>query len=147
MNSNLIDYQKWKDLNGEDFSLFDYLRGSLASGECSPDIVVSFARLLFPEFLEKEGMIFLKEQFSQEKFDQFRSQGMEPSKIEYWINLLAVSDLITSLPDSFVKELTLNIKRSWETCLAESYPKKIFNVDLIQDDDDMFLVFNQASRK
>jgi hypothetical protein len=142
----LEKYQLWKSRNNIANSLFDYMRESLLADDCSPDIIVCVFRLLFPDFLEKDGMIFLKEQFSQEKFDQLRSQEMEASKIEYWTNLLAVSDLMPSLPHSFMEEIIFKIRKSWETCLAEAYPGKNFNVELVPDDNDIFLVFNQVSQ-
>ena len=135
----LEDYQKWRSVNGDCFSLFDYLRGSLISGESSPDIIVSFARLVFPKFLEKDDMLFIEELFKQPKLDQFRLQGLNSVEIEYWMNLLDLSEVFVSFPYSFVVELSLKIKRTWEEEITALYPDKRFDVVVIDDEGDTFL--------
>jgi len=144
MSVELVDYERWRAVNKSGFTLFDYLRAKQMAGECSPDILVSYSKLFFPEFVQIEEMIFLKEQFRQDNLDRLRSQGIFSSKMEYWMNLLAVGDLIPLVPDLFSEEILQKIKRCWEVSLNDAFPEKTFEVRLVYDDGDTFLVFFQV---
>ena len=55
----LSDFQQGKKANDDDFSLWDYLFGA-----ANIEIAIAFTKLLWSDFVEHEGGIFLSAPFS-----------------------------------------------------------------------------------
>lgn len=143
MTQDRSDYESWREVNGGDFSRFDYLRGVLVSKEVHADGVIAVWKLLRPDFIEVEGMVFLREEFREEKFQDLKSRGMQPAEIEFWMNLLAVGAVLDQLPAAALAEMLPDLRQSWEDALEKAFPGGRFDVRLIEDDGDDFLVFQQ----
>ncbi|EDX77041.1 hypothetical protein MC7420_178 [Coleofasciculus chthonoplastes PCC 7420] len=49
----MSDFQQWKQANGDDFFLWDYL-----GGVANIEVALAFAKLFLPNVVEHEGGIF-----------------------------------------------------------------------------------------
>jgi len=143
--SDLPSYNQWRSSNGEGFSLFDFLRGVIVTGAIEPDPLIAFWKLLLPDLVEHEGMVFLQENFRWERYRTLRDEGRSPHQIEYWMNLLGISTLLEGLPIDRVEELSRDIVFCWRARLAEKFPDRCFQVEICEDDGDTFVVFYQVS--
>jgi hypothetical protein len=142
--SKLSDFQEWRNANADGFTLFDYLRGNLVTEEVESDVIVAVFELLLPRFVEVENMVFLEEEFSENKLSDL-SRGRSNKEIEYWMNLLNISSLFESVQKSVIQEMALSIKASWLARLRDTFPNKVFEVNLVEDGEEWLIAFNQKS--
>lgn len=77
------------DQNHEIPSTYTLLYWLVQDKKIQPDVFFDFLEFFWPTFVKKDGYVFLKENFSKEKFDQLIRENSNP---EYWINLLTVDD-------------------------------------------------------
>ncbi len=147
MRSNLRDYERWRSSNlPESFSLFDYIHAIMKTKQISADLVIALARLLWPDFVEINGRVFLAEQYSEAKLHELRTQGFNETEAQYWMNLFSVDGLLgaqeSSHPD-YEGEFAAILECSWSAKLAMDYPGRHFMVRTVQDEDagDICIVF------
>jgi len=61
----MSDFQQWKQINGDDFSLWDYL-----AGVSNIEVALAFTKVFLSDFVEHEWDIFLSEAFNLEIYEQ-----------------------------------------------------------------------------
>jgi len=148
--AELEDYERWRALNSEPFSLHDYAYAA-AFKQCLPaDAIVALAAVLWPAFVEVDGLVLLAEQFSAEKLDALRSQGLPANEVEFWMNILAVDGFFQSLPGtspSHARSLARTLRQAWQAKLALDFPHCRFKVEVVEDEDvgDVCVVFNRTA--
>jgi len=49
------DFQQWKQIDGDDFSLWDYL-----AGVSTIEVALAFTKVFLPDFVEHEGVFFYR---------------------------------------------------------------------------------------
>ena len=122
----LKGYQEWRKLNGQDFSLLDYI-GSAFTAETA----IAFTALFLPEFVEHEGGIFFKDVFTPEGFAQWHERlGGDIRQSEKVMSHRHITDLFPEGLDSVGMEnlmhLAESLKQSWEARLKMLYPSREF---------------------
>ncbi len=143
---NLEDFNNWRESNGDEFNLIDYLYSSLQQGKNHSDLFIAFSELFCPSFIEKEGYVFFSQTFSEQRFTEVKENSQE--KVEFWMNLLTVDDFFID-DKQFRKKskvFTQTLVESWTSKLKSDFPKKQFVVKYIWDEeyDDYGLTFYQA---
>ena len=148
-NVNLKDYERWRRLNREPFSLYDYAYAAAYQQRLPADAMMAFAMLIWPPFRDVDGLVLLAEQYDATKLARLRSQGLTEAKLEYWMNLLSVDGLFQSLPGAtrwHMRAFANTLHQSWRAKLRQDYPMLRFRVEVVIDDevDDVCVVFYRA---
>ncbi|MEA5509507.1 hypothetical protein VB715_07000 [Crocosphaera sp. UHCC 0190] len=140
---NLKNFQRWKAINGEDFSPWDYLfRASRA------EVAIILATLFCPEFIEYDGGIFLAEAFDQAIYQQWKQQlGNDIKAIEKVMNHQHIDDLFSGSNRVGINNLCYlgqAIRQMWENHLKLVYPHLRFVVCCEHDEDTVTVTFYQS---
>ena len=110
-----------------------------------PDLLFHMIEVFWPTFTEKDGRVFLKEQFSKDYYNRLID---EDSNSEYWINLFKLDDFFSEMDDwdekaSLFAQALVPI---WEVKLQRDFPEMKFTVRYLCDEEvgDYGLTFYQA---
>lgn len=122
---------KRKDANPSVYTILYWL---IQDKKIEAEIFFKFLELFWPNFVEKHGFVFLKENYSEEKFAGLIKEEFNP---EYWINLLTVDDFFSDIEQGEEKASSLAkaLVDIWETKLKKEFPEKKFVVMYLHDED------------
>ena len=138
----LNDYQQWKKVNDENFSLWDYL-----FGVANVEIALAFTKLFWPDFVEHEGGIFLSEAFNREVYDRWKETlSNNPMAIEQAMNHIHIDDLLPGSENMASENLFYlgkKLAQMWSSRLEKLYPEKEFKVACQRDDETIIVTFYQ----
>ena len=122
----------------------------------SPLEALMYARLFWPEFVEMEGMVFLKETVEDEDdrqrfWEAYETHRRDRRRTEESLNLIEVTRLFGARGnESSPAEdrcLADRLATMWRARLATIYPDRSFVVDVVQvdpsDPDEIGIVFYQ----
>jgi hypothetical protein len=141
---NLKDFEKWKELNKDNkFSLYDYIFH--VTKQVNSDIYFAFLELFWPSFVVCKNYTILKENFSEEKFEDLIKRK---EKVEFWMNLILISPYFEGEKNEKKKaeSLTHSLVEIWQAKLKKEFPDKNFVVQYVFDKEygDYGLTFYQA---
>lgn len=146
LEDKLVNFVKYKDsLVPGDISLIDYIYFT-----SYPDTTISNIKLLFPDFIEYKNMIFLKENFNNENVDNWiNSNNYSKEQIEKVINHVHIRSLYQDrYSEIYNNEVFIYIAKymlkTFRIQLKESFPDKNFNVEIIDELEDIQIVFYQV---
>lgn len=146
----LTDFQQWKQANGDDFSLWDYL-----FGVANAEIAIAFTKLFLPDIIEHEGGIFLAETFNQETYEQWKAKlGNDITAIEKVMNHLHIDDLLPGtekvgidnlyyLGNAIAIAMRSIIAQMWTSRLKSLFPERKFQVTCDRDEYTVVVTFCQ----
>ncbi len=151
MKAHLADYEQWKASNApSELSLAEYIHGVFRTKAVAADAILAIAALVWPAFIEVDGLVLLAEQYSPAKLAELRAQGLSEGEAELWINLFCVDgfflDLEMASPDH-EEQLAETLVQSWEAKLAREFPGRAFHVRILRDADvgDLCVVFTRGA--
>ncbi len=129
----LPDFEKWRAINGESFSMFDYIFAS-----SHVEIAIAYTKVFWPDFFEYKGGYFLKDIFDESIYQQWEEKLKgNISEIEKVINHLHIEDLFQDT-ESFSQQNILYlgsiIAEMWSARLSQLYPSVKFEVNCEQED-------------
>ncbi|KAB8039440.1 hypothetical protein GCL60_04085 [Silvanigrella paludirubra] len=139
------DFINWTNTNNE-FTYINYINTHIDQNKIHPDFLVIFCKLFFPEFVLKNGMVFIKENFRENLFNQLVTDHNPNDKIEYWMNLIRVSSFFPDdcSYDKHAEFLCETINNSISKKLEIEFKNNIFKLITGYDDDDgYFFTFHQ----
>jgi hypothetical protein len=145
-----VPYGQWKAVNPPgSFSWFDYAHCVLREGQISGDLAVALAQLIWPQFVKIDGLIFLAEQYSEEKASSLRGQGIIGRELEYWMNLFSVDGFFADISGSTQEQeegFAETLVQAWRAKLFSDFGSHAFTVEIVRDDDvgDLCVVFMQG---
>jgi hypothetical protein len=117
----------------------------IQDGKIDPKDLFKFAELYWPTFVERDRYIFLKEQFSEEEYDELVKRGNNP---EYWINLLTIDEFFSELPDGEDQAIALvkTLAEMWRAKLKKEFPDMNFAIECLWNEEygDCGLTFYQT---
>ena len=138
----LLDFQQWKKVNGDDFSLWDYL-----FGVSNVEIAIAFTKLFWPDLIECEGGIFLAAAFNPEIYAQWKAKfGNDITSIERAINHQHVDDILPGAEQVGMDNLYYlgdAIAQMWQSRLKSLYPERRFEVCCNRDENAVIVMFYQ----
>ena len=146
------DFQNWKFANStQEFSAIDYVYGVIQTKRLHPDFMVCILALLWPDFIEIDGRIFLRSAYSAHRHDEFLSKaGGGSDDSEYWMNLTMLDALFESDDGHILTEHANKfldaLAEMWRARLQLLYPTGQFKVTVINDAEsgDFGITFSQA---
>ncbi len=148
----LSNYATWQKANSpQPYSLFDYVYGAGRSANIPADLFIAFAKLVWPDFVEIDGRIFLAEQYSKTKHEELLKNGSSTQEAQYWMNVFSVDGLFLEIagdtPEHW-EAFAAILRDSWEAKLRRDYPSRKFEVRVLRDEnddgaDDILIVFTE----
>ncbi len=143
-------YQQWREANPQgSFSWFDFAHCVMRDGEIGGDLAIALARLIWPEFIEIDSLVFLAEQYSEDRASSLRNQAIVGHHLEYWMNLFSVDGFFSGVdgtPEETQEHLAKILVDAWRAKLTTDFPSRKFVVEIVRDDDvgDLCVVFMQG---
>lgn len=138
----LLNFQQWKQANGNDFSIFDYL-----FGVANVEVAIAFSKLFWPDFVEYKGGIFWTEAFNIEIYQQWKEKlGNDINAIERMMNHHHIDDLLPGAEKVGIDNLYYlgnTIAQMWSSRLKLVYPDRTFQVDCDRDEYTVVITFHQ----
>lgn len=65
-----------------------------------PDFIMAFQKLCSPDFIVVDGLLYNADLLDRKQYAEFKQQGKSNDEIQYWMNLILVSDLFCNLSDT-----------------------------------------------
>lgn len=143
MNTLLPNYEHWKAINSPSFNLYDYIHGIFLKNEASPDLGFAFLKLIWPDFIEVSGFVFLKENYRGDKIDALKETVRSDDELEFWINLTSLESIFPESYEQLARLITDELVAAWQCKLKSDFPDKTFFVRCIEDDGEKHITFSQ----
>lgn len=133
----ISEYNMWKNANPQNFSWWNYinLKSDLQTA-------LGFAKFFYPEVLEIDGCILLKDKFSKELYELWRSEcNGEKTYIEKMMNLYQLKDFfhINTQDDgnlnAQIKALGEVLTLFWSMSFQNRFPDRLISVKVFEEDD------------
>lgn len=107
------------------------------------ELAIAFSSLYWPEFVEVEGCVLLRERYSPSRFqDWWKELAGDRSRIEGVVNHVHLWDLFdldgTSVPDEAVQDLAQVLGLTWRCALQHRFPERDFEVNVVLDDSEEY---------
>jgi len=134
---NVKRYTNWKAQweRPEKMSPLNYI-----SFEVHPEDVLILSRLIHPNFVKENDLILLKDNFSIDSLNQWRSENLTNEQIEKTINHIHIYDVFANcnddVSDNVYLELALFLQSTWQLYLNYSFPDTKIVVELSNEDAD-----------
>lgn len=145
MKDRLVNFVKYNEsLVPGNISLIDYIYFT-----SDPDTTISNIKLFFPDLIEYEDMIFLKENFNNENVDNWiNSNNYSKEQIEKVINHVHIRSLYQDrYSETYDSEVFIYIAKymikTFRIQLKEFFPDKDFNLEIIDEYEDIQITFYQ----
>ena len=143
INTDILDeYIEYEKIN-ENWDIFSYLnlKGNI-------DLAIAFSKLYYPNIIKYNDLYFLESRFSENSYNLWKEELKNDVKsIEKMVNLYEVKDYfhINSDNDDYQKneELSEILKVCWENNLKQLFADVKFQVELIKEDDTIYITFYQ----
>ena len=91
----------------------DYLHAAFKIKELHPDILICFIRLLFPDFKVVDDRVFVDSHFDQSVYDQYVSENLSGSRIQFWINLVEITCIFEDMDIQSAINIGSEIVKAW----------------------------------
>jgi hypothetical protein len=134
------DLGSWRVANGPNFSLLDYLYGTATLEQAA-----AFTALFWPDTVVHQGGVFLKERFSQERFESWlAAYGGDLRGVQLSMNRLVLGDTlpgIDDMSDANLHHLATTIADMWDSRLAKLHPGLAFEIAVFEVNLDLAVTF------
>lgn len=141
MKVELSDFQRWVKANeGQKFTLFDYIHAMNIEEQFGIDLFYAISKLIWPEFYELNGYLYLKEEFDNLRYQELKQQLSSESEVGYWMNMLNLDGMLPTQTEKFYSYLGELLKTTWEAKLSNEYPDSDYVVEYIKNDEDEFFI-------
>jgi len=124
-----------------------YIRGSFADA-------LGYATVIWPQFDEVGGMIFLSEDVGGPRTADAIAQTMrelagDRSEVERQYNLVEVSEFFArpTDPDDDERLFALLLADAWKVKLSVEFPTRSFAVETFVDDDGRWITFHEERKQ
>jgi hypothetical protein len=142
----LSDYDAWKtDRTGESLTLPQYITSLLQTKAHTASLVLALTTLAAPELRRREDYVLIEELFSESRFRDVKGQTKDPGEVEYWMNLLGVSDTFHSVMSNAQCEyVAYKLQYLWRGMLDRG---NLFDYDcrLIRDEEEWYVTICRKS--
>ena len=134
----LSRYESWKSHWAEKSTvdIFSYV-----SEICSPEDVMLFCRLLFPDFVVRDDAVFLESRYDAAIFDVWLEQlNGDVNAVERVMNQIHLYDVFSGtasdVGDVIFEQLADIFAVSWRLVLRDKFPEKKFSVEVSNTEQD-----------
>ncbi|MEC3889691.1 hypothetical protein [Xanthomonas campestris] len=123
-------YQKWKESWGNsDLDIFSFL-----SNEGSPEEALVFCKILFPDFVIFNDLIFLDFRFDEKQVSAWATElGNDMENLQIFVNSVHLYDVFggyqEDVDDAVFEALAEAVEISWGMILRNKFPSQNFVVN------------------
>lgn len=132
----LATYERWKSawMNQTEVDEYDYI-----SDRCNPEDVLLSCKLLFPDFVESDGGVFLEHKYDSNVvrcwMEKFRGDLRATERVINHTHLYDVFGGCTEdVDDRVFEQLAEVMALSWRLILCDRFPGKKFEVEASKSD-------------
>ncbi len=113
-------------------SALDEIYWLVQDKKISPETFFNFLELFWPSFAQKNGFVFLKNQYNDEEFRRLINENDNP---EYWMNLCLIDEYFSELSNSEQESMKLVkiLADIWKVKLKNEFSDMNFVVDCFFD--------------
>jgi len=137
----------YKKANHKSFSWWNYV-----NMKSDIQIELGFAKFFYPEIIEIDNCIFIKDNFSSERYEQWKVVCNDKKTLEKAINSYEIKEFFhmnTDFEDKNINEqiqaLGNILKKIWTLGFNERFPDMNIVVDIIEDDESLYITVFQDS--
>ncbi|WP_346848259.1 hypothetical protein [uncultured Clostridium sp.] len=141
------EYIIWQKANPKNFSWWNYV-----NMKSDIQIALGFAKFFYPEIIEIDNCIFIKDNFSSERYEQWKVVCNDKKTLEKAINSYEIKEFFhmnTDFEDKNINEqiqaLGNILKKFWTLGFNERFPDMNIVVDIIEDDESLYITVFQDS--
>jgi hypothetical protein len=131
-----------KEFKPQAYTLIYWL---IQNGKIDGDQLFDFLELYWPTFIQKNGYVFLKEQYSEEKYHTIEENH------EFWINFLGIDDYFINSNETEKQSINFSkiLAEIWRIKLKKDFPSLEFTVKCLEDHEygDYGLTFYQTKHE
>ena len=131
------DLKGWKDQNEESFTIADWVLF-----HATPELMVGFSSIFWPEFIEVDGCVFLKDGYDQDNIDAWaESTKGDMVAVQKVVNHQHIYDLfqndsVEKLNIQQVKYLSDLLVDMWSAKLKRDFPQLDIDVQVCDFDEE-----------
>jgi hypothetical protein len=141
-NEIVQEYIMWEKANPKSFTWWNYV-----NMKADIKTALGFAKLFYPEVIEREGSIFIKDNFNIERYNQWKKFcNNDKYNMEKAMNSYEIKDFFhinTDYEDKYIDEqiqaLGNVLKEFWTLSFKERFPSRNIVVDIIEDDESLYI--------
>jgi hypothetical protein len=142
----LPDYDTWRtDSSAESLTLPQYIASLIQTNAYGVSLVLALTTLAAPELRRREDYVVVEEFFSESKLRDVQEQTKDPGEVEYWMNLLGVSDTFDPvLSNAQCEYVARKLQYLWAAILDR---EELFDYDcrLIHDEEEWYVTICRGS--
>jgi hypothetical protein len=138
MEDSIKRFNDWKNMwsDPSQMGIMNYI-----SFNVHPEDVLILGYLFFPKFIEFDGCLFFKDNFSERNYSLWKEKlGDDRSSIEKVMNHVHVYDIFANctdkVPDSVFEKVGKLLQFCWSIYLHHEFPNKSVIVSYINDEND-----------
>lgn len=97
------------------------------------DLILRFAKIIYPEFQILDGKIYISELFDLDYYQELLKSGRNISEVQFWLNLLEVTGLFDDLSNNQAMEFAELLVKSWNAKLRSEFPETLDNARIVDN--------------
>lgn len=128
-------YDDFVKANGGKFSALDFIHAVSEKVALPWDFVLCMGHLFAPQMAMFDGVVVIVEWFDEERYQEYRSTGMNPEQAQAWTNMVELTDIFQGISFDKAKELALFIAALWSERISQIFPGEPTRASVISDED------------
>lgn len=144
-----FDFNSFVSANaGRVVSGYDYLRAVYKAHGLAVDFIYYFAKLFWPDFKIKDGLIFVAELFDAGRYRDLLNEGRNSAETQFWMNLLEITGLFDELSTDEAMPIAEALAASWNSKLNSELGSVSVHAKAIRDDEtgEVFVTIGSANQ-
>lgn len=114
-------YDDFVKANGGKFSALDFIHAVSEKVALPWDFVLCMGHLFAPQMAMFDGVVVIVEWFDEERYQEYRSTGMNPEQAQAWTNMVELTDIFQGISFDKAKELALFIAALWSERISQIF--------------------------
>lgn len=116
-------------------SKFDYLHRCMKTKEVTNDFLEFFTHLFNPSFIERNGAIFVEENYDADRHAGFIERGVDESKMIVFMNLVEITEYFDFMDFDEAADLANVVCKCWGAKLDAVLPDSGYSAKVMLEDD------------
>lgn len=111
----------------------DYLQLVSDIANLPTDFFSCLVRLISPEFIVRDGRVYIEFLFNEEKFNEHYNDLQDPNKCQFWMNAIELRSLFEMLSEDEALHFADFLVQSWKNALNDQQVMGVGQPKLIHD--------------
>ncbi len=126
---------------------YDYVHAICKSVGLPGDFLIWYAKLVCPDIMKIDGMVFISDLYDEKKYKSLISEGETKEHAQVWMNLLEITGLFDYISDAQVLLLAEKIAEGWTAKIRQVFGENCEGARVIANENtgEVFVVVGQSS--